>query len=78
MKINIAPDDGTPENPHLGEGCDEEDLERMEAEWREQHMDADDDEELPFMQRVAPLFTFSNILKTAVPGQERLRELSVE
>lgn len=49
MKINIAPDDGTPENPHLGEGCDEEDLERMEAEWREQHMDADDDEELPFM-----------------------------
>ena len=28
---------------------DEEDLERMEAEWREQHKDDKDDEELPFM-----------------------------
>lgn len=28
---------------------DEEDLERMEAGWREQHKDDDDDEELPFM-----------------------------
>ena len=27
---------------------DEEDLERMEAEWKEQHKD-EDDEELPFM-----------------------------